>query len=654
VISPKRSGTLPSGVLRAKPAVLVPVLLTFLFFILAIVNPPFIDEQLETLLLDYRFKVRNLIAPPRLPENILIVAIDEKSLAEFGRWPWPRHLQGRLIEDIFSAHPAVVALDIFYAEPESPDADRAFAELLSRHRDRLVVALGFEAEQGKFFRGDVEEELLDQAIPKIENTKSLFPTEACRVLLPPETIAGAANFGHVYAQPDRDGKLRKESLFIKYGDEYFPSLALQTARISLGVSRDNVRIIGGSGVRLGDRFIPTDRAGRLDINYLGPEKSLQYVSAADVLSGRTAKDIFRDRIIAVGTSAIATYDQKSTPFSANYPGVEKNATVVANILSGSFIRPSLLLSTLLSVLGFGLLLAVVSRRMKALAAILTFLSAAALIVVCNQLLFTYSGMLLNLFYPLATVITEGIFIISHRYFIEEKRAKDIRKIFSSYVSPKIVEEIISHPEKAVLCGEKKTVTVLFSDLIGFTSISERNEPEKVVALLNEYFHEMARIIFKWDGTLDKFMGDEIMAFWGAPAEQPDHAERAVRCALDMAARLAELQKRWTLKGEERLDCGIGINTGEVIIGNIGAEGRKMDYTAIGDHVNIASRVEKLTRQYQAKVILTEFTVSHIRGLITAGRFGHMDLKFVDTVTVKGKGKGLQIYVLQDSEAKERT
>lgn len=638
--------------MQAKPAILVPVLLTFLFAFLAIMNPPFIDEHLETLLLDYRFKVRNLLAPPRLPDNLLIVAIDEKSLAEFGRWPWPRSLQGRLIEEIFRAQPAVVALDIFYAEPESPDADSSFAALLSRHRDKLVIALGFEVEQGKLFRGDVEEGLLDQAIPRIENTKSLFPTEAWRILLPPTAIAKAANFGHVYAQPDRDGKLRLESLFIKYGDEYFPSLALQTARMSLGIPLDNVRIIGGAGLRLGDRTIPTDRAGRLDINYLGPEKSLRYVSAADVLNGRIAKNMLRDKIIFVGTSAIATYDQKSTPFSANYPGVEKNATVVANIMSSSFIRPSLLLSTLLSVLVFGLLLAVISRGMKAAAAILTFLSAASFIVLYNQILFTYFGMRMNLFYPLATVITEGVFIIGHRYFIEEKKARDIRKMFSSYVSPKIVEEIISHPEKAVLGGEKKTVTVLFSDLIGFTSISERNKPEKVVALLNEYFQEMTGIIFKWDGTLDKFMGDEIMAFWGAPTEQPDHAERAVRCALDMAARLSEMQKRWTLKGEERLDCGIGINTGEVIIGNIGAEGRKMDYTAIGDHVNIASRVEKLTRQYQARIIITEFTVSHVKGLITGGSFGHVDLKFVDTVTVKGKGKGLQIYEMKDSQEKE--
>ncbi len=650
----KRSGTVPAGKLQVNPAVVVPVLLTFLFVILALINPPFIDEHVETLLLDLRFKVRNLLAPPRPPENILIVAIDERSLAAFGRWPWPRSLQGRLIEEVFWAQPAVVAVDIFYAEPESPDADSSFAALLSRHRERLIVALGFEVEQGKQFDGNVEDVLFDQAIPRIENTKSLFPPEAYRVLLPPEAIAEAVNFGHVYAQPDRDGKLRLEPLFIKYGDEYFPSLAVQTARMALGMTLDNVRIIGGTGLDLGGRVIPTDRAGRLDINYFGPEKSLHYVSAADVLKGSIPRDRFKGKIIMIGTSAIATYDQKNTPFSANYPGVEKNATVVANVLSGNSIRPSLLLTTLITVLVSGLLLAFISRRMNAVAAILTFVAAAALIIVCNQIVFTFFGMRVNLFYPLGTVITEGVFIIGHRYFIEEKKARDIRKMFSSYVSPKIVEAIISHPEKAVLGGEKKTVTVLFSDLVGFTSISERNDPEKVVGLLNEYFQEMVGIIFKWDGTLDKFMGDEIMAFWGAPAEQPDHAERAVRCALEMAARLARIQQRWTLRGEETLDCGIGINTGEVIIGNIGAEGRKMDYTAIGDHVNIASRIEKLTRQYKARIIVTEFTAAHIKELISAGRFGHIDLKFVDTVTVKGKGKGLQIYQLKDAEEKERT
>lgn len=655
-----RSGISAFRGLRIRSAVVVPVLFTVLFLVLSVINPPFIDEQLETLLLDFRFKLRNLLVHPHIPDDILIVAVDEKSLAEYGRWPWSRKIQGRLIDAVCKGDPKAAAVDIFYPEPESPQNDRYFADVLSGHRDRLVVALGFEAEQGKKFTGDAPEQLLDQAITQVDNSKALVDNKgssrvavAFRVLLPHEPIAGATSFGHVLSQPDRDGKLRRETLFLKYGDEYFPSLALQTARMALGSPLEKLHIIGGAGVSVGDRFIPTDFAGRLDINYLGPEGTIRYVSAADVLSGRIPPDLFRGKIVFIGTSAIATFDQKITPFSANYPGVEKNATVVANIIRADFIKPPLLLATMLSVLVCGLLLLFLSRRLTALRAILLFAFATVFIVMLNQLLFTYFSTRMNLFYPLATVISQGVFILAQRYFIEERRARDIRKMFSSYVSPKIVEEIISHPEKAGLGGEKKTITVLFSDLMGFTSISERNPPEKVVGLLNEYFHDMADIIFKWDGTLDKIVGDEIMAFWGAPTDQPDHAERAIRCALDMTARLGEMQEQWAIEGREVLDCGIGINTGEVIIGNIGAAGKKMDYTAIGDHVNIAARVEKLTRQYGAKIIITEFTLAALEGIVAGGTLGHVEMPLLDTVKVKGKEKGLSIYAVNDTREKEK-
>jgi adenylate cyclase len=193
---------------------------------------------------------------------------------------------------------------------------------------------------------------------------------------------------------------------------------------------------------------------------------------------------------------------------------------------------------------------------------------------------------------------------------------------------------------------RKDVTVLFADIIGFTTLSERKSPEEVVDLLNEYFNEMTNIIFKWDGTLDKFVGDEIMAFWGAPVDQPNHAELAVRCALNMAHSLSKMQEKWMREGKEVLDCGIGINTGEVIIGNIGATGKKMDYTVIGDHVNLAARVEKLTREYNAKIIVTEFTIGHLDALIKEGLFGHYQLQARDNVRVKGKEKEVKIFELK--------
>jgi adenylate cyclase len=237
-----------------------------------------------------------------------------------------------------------------------------------------------------------------------------------------------------------------------------------------------------------------------------------------------------------------------------------------------------------------------------------------------------------------------------KYFFEEKKSREIRAMFSSYVSPKIVAELINNPEKAKLGGERKTVTILFADIIGFTSLSEQKQPEEVVEILNEYFKEMTDIIFRWDGTLDKFVGVEIMAFWGAPIDQPNHAELAVRCALNMEAKLRDLQYKWKLEDKCGLDCGIGINTGEVIIGNIGAAGKKMDYTVIGDNVNLAARVEKLTRTYNTKIIVTEFTIRHIDEVLGKGSVGHLQVKELDIVKVKGKEKEVKIFELKGTSA----
>ncbi|HDH53756.1 MAG TPA: CHASE2 domain-containing protein, partial [Nitrospirae bacterium] len=204
-----------------KPTVFIPLLITLVFAALTVKNPPIIDEYIETLLLDYRFKVRNILSPPPVPADILIVTIDEESLSVFGRWPWNRRLQAELIEKVFKGNPRVVVVDIFYAEPGFPSADRALAEVIRKHKDRLVIALGFEVEEGKVFDGDIKDILYDQAIPRIENLKYLRAIEAYRVLLPPESLAASATFGHVYPLPDRDGKLRWENLYIKYDGEYF-------------------------------------------------------------------------------------------------------------------------------------------------------------------------------------------------------------------------------------------------------------------------------------------------------------------------------------------------------------------------------------------------------------------------------------------------
>lgn len=632
-----------------KTTITVPLIITVAFAALTIKNPSIIDEYIETLLVDYRFKIRNFLSSPQIPNDILTVNIDEKSLFEYGRWPWNRRLQAELIENIFRGKPKVVAVDIFYPETESSESDMAFAEVLNKHKDKVVVALGFEVRKGSRFDGEIEDVLYNHTIPRIENLKYLRSIEAYRVLLPPEPLASSATFGHVYYLPDRDGKLRWENLYIKYGEEYLPSFALQVARVAKNISLTEMGILGGTGVNLGGFLIPTDEFGRLHINYIGREGSILHISAADVLSNRVRSEIFMDKIVLIGTSAIATYDLKNTPFSANMTGVEKNATVVANIISKNFIKKLPSYVDLLVVLLTGVSALFIGRGQRALSSFIVFFSLTIVIVITNQVVFTYYGTRMNLIYPLLTLLTEGTFIISYRYFVEEKKAKEIRKMFSSYVTETVVNELIKNPEMAKLGGERREITVLFSDISGFTSFSEKNEPEDVVAILNEYLGAMTDVIFRWEGTLDKFIGDAIVAFWGAPIYQPNHAELAIRCALHMIKRLEELQKKWTSEGKTPLSMGIGINTGEVLVGNIGVEGKKMDYTVIGDHVNIGARVESLTREYKTNFLITEFTLNKIRNLVTTGSLGHISIKGLEQVIIKGKERSVQIYEFKSIE-----
>jgi adenylate cyclase len=630
--------------------VVLSALIAVLGALLAVVRPAILDEYLETLLLDYRFRLRNALRPPGRPEGAVIVAVDERSLAAHGRWPWPRELQARLIRQVCAAGPTAVGVDIFFPEPESPAADAVLAQALCGCRDRLVVALGFEVVGGLRHHGEIEGLLYDQAIQHIDRLSQVHAIPAVRALVPPEPIARSANFAHVYTLSDRDGHTRMESLYLQFGDEFFPSLALVTARIAMGLPADEVRIVGGAGVRLGGLLIPTDDYGRLQVNYFGREGSIAYVSATDVLAGQTPPQALAGKTVFIGTSAIATYDLITTPFSANMPGVEKNATVLLNILNRDFITRAPLFVDLLNVLAPGLLVAILCSRMKARRAILLFLAVLVVLIAGNQAAFGWLRLRVGLSYALLSLVLEGIVLFSWRHLREERRSREIRRMFSSYVTEKVVDEIISNPDLARVGGQRKEVSVLFADIRGFTSYAERSEPEHVVAALNEYLGAMTEAVFRWEGTLDKFFGDGIMAYWGAPLAQANHAELAVRCALDMRRRMDKLRQKWRREGKEALDNGIGVNTGCAIVGNIGVEGRKIEYTVIGDTINLCSRIEAVTREYDCRIVITESTRQRVASLLEGGDLREVRVERLPVVTVRGRGQSVEVFALSDPTA----
>ncbi len=621
---------------------------TFLLF--QFFDPPLINDHLESKTYDLRLQLRNLVQKQPQPQ-IAIVVVDEKSIAEIGRWPWSRSVQARLIDRISDGHPKVLGVDIMYSEKENAASDGELARVVKKAGNVVLATAFITPEPGapSVKPAAPPDFLWDSAFLQVKAVPGIdwraWAVKPVSVNPPLAELAAGAVLGHATKLPDLDGVLRWEILSVNLGEDCYPAFPLQVARLACGLPMKQMTLMGGSGVAFGDRFIGTDLSGRVLVNYLGAEKSFPYTSASDVLNGRVSPEKFRDKIVFLGTSALATYDQKVTPFSADMAGVEVNANVVQNILQNNFIRKSPGVFELASILIASLLLTLLLPRLKASRGVALGFGLIAFYFVLSCGLLIYLNIWINLLYPTLNMLVIVATQTTSKLFIEERRAKEIRAMFSSYVSPKIVETLINHPEKLGLGGERRVATILFSDMIGFTTLSERLPPEKVVAMLNEYYKEMAEIIFHWDGTMDKFVGDEIMAIWGAPLDQPDHAELAVRCALHMSDRLNQMQEIWRAEGRDVVDCGIGINTGEVLIGNIGLPGKKMDYTAIGNHVNIAARVEKLTREYHSRILITDGTYAGISQLVESGRIGHVEVRELDAVKVKGKDEAVVIIAL---------
>ena len=656
---------------------------------------PNVVVRLDNTALDFQFRLRGERSPG---QEVVLVLVDEKSLKEIGRWPWPRNKQTFLVDQIHAGEPTVLGLDIIYAEPEESDAvrdiktwlaaarqkeplpnkvlgqlearlhaldtDQQFAQSLARVGE-VVLAMPFFVPESQTADSlsdtthAVPEYLRRSEFMLVKQTKSAeesHPYEATALLPPLETFAQQARgLGHVYRLPDHDGVTRREVLALRHGDAYYPSFALEVARLYLGQTREHMALLLGDGVQVGSTVVPTDQRLRMLINYAGRDLRFPWVSATDVIHHRIPSDLFRGKAVLVGTAALGTYDQLSTPFSANFPGVEKNATVIENILHQRFLTAGLWAGPVEFglVIIFGLVLTYILPRVRAVHG--TILTAGTWIGYAGsvQTLFVVKGICLPIVMPTLTIGSVFVVTTVLNYVIKERQAREIHSMFASYVSPRIVQELMKSPSKATLGGQRKELTMLFADLVGFTTFSEHRPAEEVVVQLNEYLTTMTDVIFRWNGTLDKFVGDEIVVFWGAPLDQPDHAELAVQCALEMQARLMDLQARWKTQGKPMLENGIGINTGVALVGNIGAEGKKMDYTMIGDQVNLASRFQGLTRTLGHPILLTEFTASKLplgpdRGKSDARRtwLDQIHLRKLQVVTVKGRQEPVGAYTVE--------
>ena len=599
-------------------------------------------ETMEEKLLDFRFKARGEMIPP---DDIVIAAIDDRSIERLGRYPWDRNVMARLVDKLTTAEADLIVFDVLF--PDKEENDPALGRAM-REAGNVLLPVSFDFEKET---GEKENRYLSgfSLYSEPGSFHQYQPIHAKGVLLPvPELIREAMALGHISMIPDNDGTLRWECLAIEYNGYLYPSIDLMAAAMYLGIPLEKIVLRAGDGIQLGKkRFLPTDKWRRFLINYYGPDRSFERFSVSDILAGHVKPEMLMGKIVIVGVTALGVYDLRVTPFSPAMPGVEKHANAIASILENKFLNRVPLRTNLIVLLISGFLFSFFISRCKAFGALSTAGLFLFLIFLTGHILFSRKGDWINCIYPSINILLIFISATVYNYAVEERYAKRIRAMFSSYVTERVVNELIKNPDMSRLGGDRREVTVLFSDIRGFTSYSEKHSPDEVVSILNEYFGAMTEVIFRWEGTLDKFVGDEIVAFWGAPMKQENHAELAVRCALNMVDRLEALQQKWRKEGKTALDSGIGINTGQVVVGNIGAEGKKMDYTVIGDDVNIGARVEALTRKYDTPVLITEFTLNKIRGLVgDAGVIGHVEVKGLDRVIVKGKEKPLKIYQIK--------
>lgn len=609
--------------------------ITLLFCLIYYLQPQplhTIDLKLYDLLFLFRGKEKP-------PQDVVIVAIDEPSIEKLGRWPWSRDIIARIVDKIAEYSPAVIAFDIIFSEKEKNDP--LFAKSLSDAGNAVMPIVFFFDKQ----ESTPKSILFGSSLRVINQFKFMDypPISSKSVLIPVDLISQvSAGFGHINIFPDSDGTIRTETLFIEYNGYLIPSLSIKAAAIYLGIPEEKLIIDATRGVYLGERFIPTDKYGRILIPYYGGNYTFKHISVLDVLNGKIKREYIEEKIVLIGATAVGIYDLRVTPFSSALPGVEKHANVVASLISEKNLVSAPYYSIIMLIILTGFISTFLYQKFKPRYALIVLFVLILAVFSISYFFFIFRGVWFSYLYISANLFVQFIVIISIKYAYSEKEARQIRKIFSNYVTERIVNELMKNPHMAKLGGERREVTVLFSDIRGFTSLSEKLQPESVVELLNEYFAAMTEIIFKWEGTLDKFIGDAIMVFWGAPLSQPDHAERALCCAVEMSETLKKITEKWRSEGKPVFEIGIGINSGEVLVGNIGVEGKKMDYTVIGDHVNLASRIEGLNRKFRTEILISENTFKKIKNPID-NNLNKIKIVELGEIKIEGKEKAIKIY-----------
>jgi adenylate cyclase len=647
----------------------VGVLIVLMFFVheAEIIEFRFI-QQMELLAYDARLR---LFMPNKLEPRVVILDIDEKSLNAEGRWPWSRDKVALMVRQTFEKYGArTLGFDVAFAEPDTssglssleqlgrgPLKDNAefqaflegarkslnYDQIMAAEIEKWPVVLGFFL-GGKTDKAGVlpAPTLTDQALAgpeKLEFKHHLATGFSGNI---PEFQAKATAAGHLYPAIDFDGVTRRVPMFMKFGDGYYESLSLAMMRTYMGnvpakvsLSKLGNNVASLSQITLDKVVIPLDERMSALVPYRGAQGVFRYVSATDVMRGKLEADALKDKIVIVGTSAQGLLDLRSTPVREDFPGVEVHANLISGFLDGSIMhKPDLVLAiSVLTVLVLGLPLAVLLPRLSALVS--TVLVAVLMVVVSawNLGMWATQHYVLNIAAPLSMLAMLYLLNMAWGFFMETRSRRLISGLFGTYVPKELVDEMSKNPEDYSMRGESREMTVLFSDVRNFTTISEGLSPQDLKDMMNAYLTEMTEVIQGSRGTIDKYIGDAIMSFWGAPLNDPEHAIHAVEAALGMQSRIRTLDHDFAKRGWPPLRIGVGLNNGPMSVGDMGSKFRRA-YTVLGDAVNIASRLESLTKSYGVGILVTENLTNAAPGFV---------YREVDKVVVKGRTEGLGIY-----------
>lgn len=599
---------------------------------------PFETIELKT----YDWRLARTANPATARKDIALVEIDEYSLRNLepnaGRWPWPRVVHSSVIDFLARGKPTLIVYDVNFAEADTregfkyggdtwsgAESDKAFADSIKAAGNVILLAdATFEGATTQPLR------LTDQGYrvtgAGVVERRAVFPP-------PPVIAAAASGLGHNLFVLDPDGPIRHTVPFVTSGGVALPSLGLAAALRAAEIKPSTVTLEGtklnvGRGIMpLTWRSIntPDGRARYLWglINFRGPAalrdlKSRTYptYSLFDLLYSEEQlaagvkpnidPAVFRNQLVFVGATASGLFDVFETPFSSGrMAGIQIHAAVADDVLSNRFMRPQAGRVTAMGTIGMALVVGVIAVLVPAWwAAVIAAGFAAALWTIATSLVGRAYWM--NVSQPTLASSVALFGGVAYQYFVEGREKRKMKRLFGQYVSRDVYDQLVANPDLARLGGQRRQMTVLFSDIRGFTTVSERGQPEEIVHLLNEYFTRMVDIVFTHKGTLDKFVGDMVMALFGAPLDDPQHAEHAVDAALQMIVELQRLNHRWASEGRPSLDIGIGISTGPMIAGNIGSEAI-MSYTVIGDAVNLGARLESLNKEYGTRIIISETT-----------------------------------------------